>query len=204
MRRCLQVMLLLGFGISVSQLGQAMPSGGSSSSSSSSSQESSSSSSDAQPRKTEAAHSSRPKQASVTPSSTPRPSTPQVKSAEALQDPGADDLFLSGMSASDRGDFENAVLLFQQANSKRPDDPDTLNMLAHSLRKVGKTDEAIAIYHRAIQLRPQFPEAREYLGEAYVQAAMEQLQILETYGAEGNEGHEELEDAIKNAAANIH
>ena len=91
----------------------------------------------------------------------------------------------------------------KQASRKAPHDPDILNMLAYSQRKLGRTDEAIVNYHKALALRARFPEAREYLGEAYLQAALEQLRILKTYGADGEEGREELIEAFKEAAATL-
>ena len=192
--------VLLGIAIGHRPMAYGMPSGGGSSSTQQHDTSGSQDSDSSHPASKPATRSSRPSQPRA---STPKPSAPPVQepSPEAIQDPGADDLFMSGMSASDRGDFELAVQLFGQANAKRPEDPDTLNMLAHSLRKLGKTDEAIATYQQALQLRPQFPEAREYLGEAYLQAAMEQLQILQSYGGEGEEGREELIEALKSAAA---
>ena len=53
-----------------------------------------------------------------------------------------------------------------------------LNMLAYVQRKLGQTDEALESYRKALKLRPQFPEAREYLGEVYIQASLEQIDIL--------------------------
>jgi hypothetical protein len=64
-------------------------------------------------------------------------------------------------------------------------------------------DSALENYHLALQLRPEFPEAREYLGEAYLQAALREIQILGTYGAKGREGRRDLIAAFKKAFAQL-
>lgn len=117
--------------------------------------------------------------------------------------PTAEDLYHQGRQSSDNGDYAGALPYFERANEKRPDDPEILNMLAFTQRKTGNLKAAIANYHKALELRPRFPEAREYIGEAYVEAALEQIRLLESYGDEGLEGREELVEALKNAAAGL-
>jgi len=43
------------------------------------------------------------------------------------------------------------------------------NGLGYSLRKLGRYDESIKAYQEALRLRPEYSQALEYLGEAYVQ-----------------------------------
>src|SRR5262249_4197982 len=50
---------------------------------------------------------------------------------------------------------------------KRPKDPVVTAQVADLLRAAGMTDEAIALYKRAIELAPEAPQYREYLGEYY-------------------------------------
>jgi tetratricopeptide (TPR) repeat protein len=62
-------------------------------------------------------------------------------------------------------------------------------MLGFCLRKLGRVKEALANYEKALKLKPDFPEAREYYGEAHLQngnleAALEQYRILEQSGSE--------------------
>ena len=38
-------------------------------------------------------------------------------------------------------------------------------------------DEAFSLYGRALRLRPEFPEAREYVGEAHIDAALERFAL---------------------------
>jgi len=112
-------------------------------------------------------------------------------------------LYDQGMEATRSNNFQMALGLFDQALKEDPKNPDILNMLAHSQRKVGKTDEAIANYKKALDLRPHFPEAREYLGEAYLQAASQEVGILKSYGESGKEQLEDLAEAFKNAVKNL-
>jgi tetratricopeptide (TPR) repeat protein len=120
---------------------------------------------------------------------------PQNKAVVSLYDQGIDE--------SNKNDFQKALPLFEQALRADPNNPDVLNMLAHTQRKIGMIDEALANYKKALELRPRFPEAHEYLGEAYIQAALREIETLKSYG---NDGHEELEDLngfMKDAAQKI-
>ena len=113
--------------------------------------------------------------------------------AMAANDPTATtqtvSLYDQGIAASQANDFQKALPLFEQALRNDPNNPDILNMLAHSQRKIGLIDESLANYKKALELRPNFPEAHEYLGEAYIQAALREVETLKNYG---NDGKEEL------------
>lgn len=115
----------------------------------------------------------------------------------------SEELYELGKAAADREDFALALEYFEKAHEVAPKNPDVLNMLAYSLRKTGEIDRAIEVYHEALKLRPQFPEAREYLGEAHLQAALREIDTLRGYGAEAAEEAEELAAALKKAAAEI-
>jgi len=109
-------------------------------------------------------------------------------------------LYDQGMKADKAGDSKTALDLFQKALKKDENNPEIINMIAHSERKLGKVNEAIIDYWKALKLRPKFPEAREYMGEAYVQAVLTELETLKTYGKEGEEQREDLLKAFKDAA----
>jgi len=112
-------------------------------------------------------------------------------------------LYDQGMQASNGQDYKTALGLFQQALRADPNNPDIINMVAHSQRKLGLTKEALENYDKALALRPHFPEAREYLGEAYLQAALEEVETLRGYGVEGKEQLEDLISAIKEASNSL-
>ncbi len=97
--------------------------------------------------------------------------------------------------------YRKAIKLLKKANRRDSGNPDILNMLAFSERKLGNLKAAFSYYGRALELRPTFPEAREYLGEAHIDAALRQLALLRSYGEDGKQAHASLLDALKRAAA---
>lgn len=115
----------------------------------------------------------------------------------------AEAAYQEGMAAVEHHDFEAAVKSFRKAHARRRSDADIMNMLAYSLRKTGEIEDAVAYYHKALRKRPEFPEAREYLGEAYLQGALDELKILKSYGEKGEHEYRELADAFKAAVAAI-
>jgi tetratricopeptide (TPR) repeat protein len=112
-------------------------------------------------------------------------------------------LYDQGVAAGQANDFQKALPLFEQALRNDPDNPDILNMLAHTQRKIGLIDEAVANYKKALQLRPKFPEAHEYLGEAYIQAALREVEVLKNYGGDAKDELDDLTEDIKEAGQHI-
>jgi len=112
-------------------------------------------------------------------------------------------LYDQGVAATKNKDFQQALTLFNQALQQDANNPDILNMLAHTQLKLGMIDESLENYKKALVLRPQFPEAREYLGEAYIQAALREIKTLKSYENEGGENLEDLTKAFKDAAASL-
>jgi len=108
-----------------------------------------------------------------------------------------------GMELAKKGDYEEARKRFEQAVKKEKDNPAFLNMLAYTQRKTGDMEKAFENYEKALKIQPEFPQAREYLGEAHIQAALMQLQILRDYGSKGEEAHEDLVGALKRAAETL-
>ena len=105
-----------------------------------------------------------------------------------------------GLELIEAGDFVNARGAFERAVRRSPKDPDALNMLAYSQRKSGHLDLAIETYKKAIRLRGRFPQAREYLAEAYLQASLRELATLRSYGDSGAREAALLVTALKEAA----
>ena len=87
----------------------------------------------------------------------------------------------------------------------KPDDPRVNNWIGYSLRKMGKVDEAMPYYDKALKAAPNFTPAHEYLGEAYVQMknaakAKDQLaQIEKLCGNKTCEEYLDLSAALKTA-----
>jgi tetratricopeptide (TPR) repeat protein len=112
-------------------------------------------------------------------------------------------LYEKGMQADKAGDFKAALQYFQQAYAKDKSNADIVNMLAHSQLQLGMIDASLENYRKALSLRPNFPEALEYLGEAYIKAALREIENLKGYGKVGDEQRADLIKALREAAANV-
>ena len=108
-----------------------------------------------------------------------------------------------GMKLVEQGKFRKAREAFELARRLAPTHPDVLNMLAYSQRQTGALDAAIENYRSALRGRPNFPQAREYLGEAYLQAALRELIALERAGTAARREHAMLLRALHEAAAEL-
>jgi tetratricopeptide (TPR) repeat protein len=113
------------------------------------------------------------------------------------------DLYEQGLGLVRDERYEEARKLFTALVDKNGKDADALNMLAFTQRKTGDLDAALENYHRALELRPKFPEAREYLGEAYLQLALRELETLRKYGDDGRDEHKQLVSAFHAVAAQL-
>jgi tetratricopeptide (TPR) repeat protein len=86
-----------------------------------------------------------------------------------------------------------------------PDTPRALNYRGYATRKLGRIDEGIGYYLRSIALDPDYTQAREYLGEAYViegkfDLAKDQLATIEKIcGSKDCEYYGELAKALTEA-----
>ena len=112
-------------------------------------------------------------------------------------------LYGQGLAASKEGDFKKAIDYFQLVLQSDPNNADALNELAHAQRKNGDLDNALENYWKALKIRPDFPEARECMGEAYLQGAVEQIKLLKNSGAADNEQLEDLLKAFQDAEDQI-
>jgi len=92
-----------------------------------------------------------------------------------------EDLYLAaGELVVDARYAEALPLLFR---IKDRNNPQVLNLIGYSTRKLGDIDKGIDYYHRALALDPGYTKARQYLGEAYllkndVGKAKEQLEEI--------------------------
>ena len=102
---------------------------------------------------------------------------------------------------------ERAKKLYSQAFKKlnkayKTDkkNPDILNYLGFTLRKVGKYDQAEKYYLQGLEIKPDHNGINEYLGELYVQTnridlAKERLEVLKNCNCEE---YQELQEVINN------
>jgi Flp pilus assembly protein TadD len=92
------------------------------------------------------------------------------------------ELYQQARVLADEGEYEWALdHLRLMANQ---DDKEVLNYTGYANRKAGRVETGIAYYQQAIAMDPDYVQAREYLGEAYVLTgftgkAEEQLREIE-------------------------
>lgn len=99
------------------------------------------------------------------------------------------------------GEYAEAIERLNKVLADAPEDPDVLNYLGFAHRKLGKTDEAMGYYTKALAAAPDHLGANEYLGELYLQIndlpkAEEQQAKLELLCAFGCSELEDLKKAI--------
>src|SRR4051795_7514238 len=86
-----------------------------------------------------------------------------------------------------------------------PNTPEALNDRGYATGKLGRVDEGIGYYLKAVSLDPRYAQVREYLGEAYVikgdvGRAREQLRAIEAICGTDCEEYEDLAKAIASGA----
>lgn len=144
--------------------------------------------------------------------SEPAPAPPASPASPAPPAPPAGDepppvdtaaLYAQGKEALEAKQFARAEELFRKAFNAKPNDADITNMHAYALRKVGRLEDARRQYLRALKLRPDFPQCREYLGECYLEMAREQLDELRKGGAATKTYHDALAAAFQAAAQGV-
>jgi tetratricopeptide (TPR) repeat protein len=87
-----------------------------------------------------------------------------------------------------------------------PNTPRALNYRGYATRKLGRNDEGIGYYLKSVALDPNYPQVREYLGEAYIvegkyDLAKDQLAAIEKLCGSGCPYYEDLADALAQAHA---
>ena len=80
--------------------------------------------------------------------------------------------------------YEKAIGKLLEANSQNPGNPDTLNLLGFSHRKIGDYDNAEIYYSMGLEIDPKHVGINEYMGELFVATnrmdeAKKRLAVLE-------------------------
>jgi tetratricopeptide (TPR) repeat protein len=104
-------------------------------------------------------------------------STPTTGSASA------DGEYKMAQASIAQADYSSAMTHLQNVLAATPDSADALNLMGFSERKMGKMDESLEYYNKALALNPNHLGANEYLGELYldmkdVKKAQERLAVL--------------------------
>ncbi len=95
--------------------------------------------------------------------------------------------------------YEKAQKLLIKSNEKKPNNPDTLNYLGFTTRKLGDYENGEKYYLKGLEIEPNHIGINEYLGELYVATnrmdlAKARLKVLENCKCKE---YEELEKVIK-------
>jgi tetratricopeptide (TPR) repeat protein len=96
---------------------------------------------------------------------------------------------------------DEAMPILHRVVADNPRDADAWNYLGFCARTLGKYDEALGYYEKALKLNPKHKGANEYLGELYLKMgnlakAEQQLAILKGICPNGCEELEDLEADI--------
>lgn len=96
--------------------------------------------------------------------------------------------------------YKEAQSYFIKANKENSIDPDTLNYLGFTTRKLGNLEDAEIYYLLGLEIEPNHNGINEYLGELYVKTdrielAKERLEILKNCNCEE---YKELAEVINN------
>ena len=92
------------------------------------------------------------------------PPSPPV--AVTKTEPTAHQLHLEGIALYRQDLFDLALALYEQALAREPNFPSALNSKGFVLQDMGRTDEALACFQKAVDLSPEFTMARLNLGMA--------------------------------------
>jgi Flp pilus assembly protein TadD len=88
-----------------------------------------------------------------------------------------DELYEQGKLLATEGEYDWALEALSLI--AKQDDAKVLNYIGYSHRKAGRLETGIASYKKALSLDPDFVQAREYLGEAYILAGQKDLAMAE-------------------------
>jgi len=121
-------------------------------------------------------------------------------------DSTANNDYQDAQSAITRADYRTAADLLQKVLSRQPDNPDVLNLMGFSERKLGESSTAMQYYKKALDLQPNHIGANEYLGELYLelkqpQMAEQRLAVLHQVCGSCDE-YNELKEKIEKFKAN--
>jgi tetratricopeptide (TPR) repeat protein len=134
------------------------------------------------------------------------PSTPKGGTSGGAAQTGEKswrELYDQGVDLAKSEQYAEARKIFEQLEAQQPKSPEVLNMLAFTQRKTGDLDTALGNYQKALKIKPKFPQAREYLAEAYLQAAMREAETLKGYGDDGSAELTKVADAMQEAASHL-
>ncbi len=121
-------------------------------------------------------------------------------------DSTANNDYQEAQSAIAHSDYRTAADLLQKVLLRQPDNPDVLNLMGFSVRKLGESRTALQYYKKALELQPNDIGANECLGELYLELkqremAEQRLAVLQQVCGNCDE-YTELKEKIEKFKAN--
>src|SRR5262249_41609352 len=77
--------------------------------------------------------------------------------------------YAAGLAAVQRADWQGALDSMARVVARRPWDDDAYNLMGFASRKLGDYRQALAYYHKALDLNPHHPGSLAYLGVAFLE-----------------------------------
>jgi tetratricopeptide (TPR) repeat protein len=109
------------------------------------------------------------------------------------------ELYQQARMLADTGEYEWALDHLRLISNQN--DVEVLNYTGYSNRKAGRLETGIQYYYKALAIDPNYIQAREYLGEAYILAGREdlarvQLDEISKRGGKQTEAFQALQRAL--------
>jgi tetratricopeptide (TPR) repeat protein/ADP-heptose:LPS heptosyltransferase len=99
------------------------------------------------------------------------------RKALAIDPAHADTLHLMGLLSYDSGEYDHSIAWFAQAIGQAPK-PEYLNHLGAALQQLGRLEEALKVFDKAVQLAPENAELWNNLGNVLVQLGRDNEALL--------------------------
>lgn len=108
--------------------------------------------------------------------------------------------YVKAKAKVDKKDYRGAIAMLEKIVRKNAKHADALNLLGYSHRKLGRIDEALEYYGKALKVNPKHLGANEYLGELYLEmndlAKAEERRAVLAKACKSCEELEDLDEAI--------
>ena len=114
----------------------------------------------------------------------------------------AEEQFAKGYWLAKTGDYQKALDVLKALPNQ--DNADVLTMIGYATRHLGRVDEALGYYGKALALNPNLSNTRQYLGEAYLQkndVSKAKLELAEIGRICGSDACQDYRDLAKEIAA---
>ena len=130
----------------------------------------------------------------------PKCTKKQKAAGNCAQETHDDEMFFAGYWLARKGDYQAALHFLNRAENKS--DPRILTYIGFANRKLGRMEEAMGYYARALEVDPNYTVARAYLGEAHIERgerplAVDQLAEIKVRCGTTCEEYKELADALE-------